>query len=318
MNATVISKELYEAVQKNELKGHIHSVFDNSFNVLDENLQIISFLSPNKPMSPNSIKIKEMISFLYLGLEQGQTLTFFKDFVSIEDTDIVIHYNKALLWDKNPILFQYNSIVRDSIENVFAKLKLMAKFILNKGKREGIVPLLKTLEGKIKYADKIFDDTIILSEKEKFIKDRFLFFIDSYIREDVDELSQNASRVVGYGVGLTPSMDDFLSGIMASRIYLSSYLNLDLNKAYEINEAIIKNIDDKTTLISQEMMKYSSRGEVNEDFRNLMISLLTNRSIEDFQKYLEKVSDFGETSGTDMICGVYIGSLIMLNEYLGG
>jgi len=318
MNATDISKELYKVIQDKEVRGQIHSVFDNSFNVLDENSKLISFLGPNKPMAPYSIRIKEKISFLDLGLEKGQQLTFFKDFVSIGSTDIVIHYNKALLWDSSPILFQDKRLARDSIENVFTKLSLMAEFILNEGKKEGIFPLLKTLKDKIKYIDKLFDDTITLSKKEDFIKDRFLSFMDSYISEDVEKLPQSASKVVGYGIGLTPSMDDFLSGIMASRIYLSSYLNLDLKKAYEINEAIIKNINNKTTLVSQEMMKCSSRGEVNEDFRSLIISLLANRGIDDFYKYLEKVSDFGETSGTDIICGVYIGSLIMLNEYLGG
>lgn len=313
MNATTICNELYKIIQKNQLKGQVHSVFDNSFNVLDENAQLITFLGPNKPMSPNSIKIEEKISFLDLSIKQGQKLTFFKDFVLNEDSKIIIYYDKASLWDKSPILFTDTDLSRESMENVFRKLNSMGTFILREGKKHGIVPLLKTLEGRIKGVELLIDDNIVLSKKEEFIQDRFLSFIDSYSNEDIDEIALRASKIVGYGIGLTPSMDDFLSGIMVSRIYLSSYLNHDIKKAYEINKAIIKHIINKTTLVSQEMMIHSSRGDVNEDLRNLMISLLTNRCSDSFYECLKKVSSFGETSGTDMISGIYIGSCIMLN-----
>lgn len=314
MEATVICSELYKVIQKNQLKGQVHSVFENSFNVLDENAQLITFLSPNKPMSPSSIKVEEKISFLDLPIKQGQKLTFCKDFVLDEDGKIVIYYDKASLWDKSPILFKDASLLRESMENVFRKLDSMGTFILREGKKHGIVPLLKTLEGRIKGVELFIDDNIVLGKKEEFIRERFLSFIDSYKDEDINEISLRASKIIGYGIGLTPSMDDFLSGIMVSRIYLSSYLNQDLEKAYEINKAIIKHITNKTTLVSQEMMIHSSRGDVNEDLRNLMISLLTNRYTDSFNECLKKVSGFGETSGTDMISGIYIGSHILLNN----
>lgn len=313
MDATAICSELYKVIQKNQLNGQVHSVFENSFNVLDENAQLITFLSTNKPMSPNSIKVEEKISFLDLPIKQGQKLTFYKDFVLDEDGEIVIYYNKASLWDKSPILLTDANLLRESMENVFRKLNSMGTFILREGKKHGIVPLLKTLESRIKGVELFINDNIVLTKKEEFIQERFLSFIDSYINEDIEEISLRASKIVGYGIGLTPSMDDFLSGIMISRIYLSSYLNQDIEKAYEINKAIIKHILNKTTLVSQEMMIHSSRGEVNEDLRNLMISLLTNRYADSFYECLKKVSSFGETSGTDMISGIYIGSHILLN-----
>lgn len=311
MNATVICKELYECLQKNQLKGQVHSIFDNSFNVLDESDQLITFLGPSKPMSPNSIKIREKCSFLDSDIRQGQKLTFLKDHVLIEDSGIKIYYEEASLWDKKPLLDV--GLKRESMENVFKKLNKMGDFIAKEGKKDGIVPLLKTLNSRIKGIETLFDNNMPLSKREEFIRERFLSFIDSYIIEDLDDISLKTSNIVGFGIGLTPSMDDFLSGIMVSRVYLSAYLNHDLTKAYEINKSIIKHIKNKTTLVSQEMMIHSSKGEVNEDLRNLMVSFVTDNSIEDFYQNLKKVSDIGETSGTDMISGIYIGSCIMLN-----
>lgn len=313
MIACNICKELYNNIQGNRLKGHIHSVFDNSFNVLDKDNQLISFLGANKPMAPYSIKLTEKISFIDFGLEQGQKLEFYDDFVFIKDNNTVITYDKATLWNKGPLLFTDINMLKDSKKNVFQKLNKMGIFILEDGKKDGIVPLLKTLEGKIKGIELILNNNILLGRREEFIKERFLAFVDSYIKEDIEKISLNSKEIVGFGVGLTPSMDDFLSGIMISRIYLSSYLDYDLKKAFEINKAIIKHIKNKTTLVSEGMLMYSSKGEVNEDVRNLMISLLTNRSTNVFCKHLKKVADFGETSGTDMISGIYIGSCILLN-----
>ncbi|WP_352418786.1 DUF2877 domain-containing protein [Proteiniborus sp.] len=313
MIASNICKDLYESLQRNRLKGQIHSVFDNSFNVIDQDNHLISFLGPNKPMAPRSIKLTEKISFIDLGFEQGQKLEFYDDFVFLKENNIIISFDKALLWNKEPLLFSDIDLAKDSMENVFRKLCLMGTFILEEGKKEGIVPLLKTLEGKIKGIEPILDNNILLSKREEFIRERFLAFIDSYLKENIEEIPLRSKDIIGFGIGLTPSMDDFLSGMMVSRIYLSSYLNHDFKKAIEINKAIVKNIKNKTTLVSEEMLKYSSMGEVNEDVRNLMATFLSNSSTNTFYKYLKKVADFGETSGTDMISGIYIGSQILLN-----
>ncbi len=313
MIASNICREIYIKVQANRLKGQIHSVFHNSCNVLDQNNQLISLLGPNKPMAPHSIKLANNVSFLDLGFKQGQELEFYDGFVLVKNNSTIIAYDKANLWDKEPLLFSNINLIKDSKENVFEKLNKMGTFILEEGKKDGIVPLLKALGGKIKGVELILDDNICFGNKEEFIKERFLRFIDSYINESIDEISLSSKEIVGFGIGLTPSMDDFLSGIMISRIYLSSYLNKNLNKALELNKAIVKYIKNKTTLVSEEMLMFSSKGEGNEDVRNLMVSLLTNKSKDAFYKYLKKVSDFGETSGTDMISGIYIGSCIMLN-----
>lgn len=122
-------------------------------------------------------------------------------------------------------------------------------------------------------------------------------------------------NIIGYGIGLTPSMDDFISGMMISRIYIFYYLEKNLQTAYEFNHAIIKEIDNKTTRISEEMLKYSSLGQGNEYIKDLMISFLGNFPMEDFERNLLRSIEIGETSGTDMLLGIYTGSCILLHEF---
>ncbi|MBZ2175184.1 DUF2877 domain-containing protein [Schnuerera sp. xch1] len=308
MNSLMICNTLYKKILKGGLKGNIHSVFNSSFNVLDQNHQLVSFLNSKKPMSPNSIKIDNDISFLSLGIEPKLELQFFQSFALIEGLNIKITYDKVNFWDKNPVL----TFTKDSKENVFRKLRIMSKLLIENGKTEGILPLLSTLQGKIKGLDLFLNSKTNLNKREKFIKERFLKFLDNYIREDIDNLSLYAKDIVGFGRGLTPAMDDFLCGIMVSRIYLSSYLDHDMERNYKVNRAIVEMIKNKTTIVSEEMLNYSSLGETNEDIRRLMLSFLGEDPFYYFVKNVKNVVKIGETSGTDILSGIYIGSSILL------
>ncbi len=309
MDGLSICNILYEDILKGSLRGKIHSVFNNSFIVQVKGLKLITFLNSKKSMSPNAIKIDNRVSFLDLGFKPKLGINFFRDFALIKALDIEIRYSEAFLWNKNPIL----NFVKGPRKNFITKLNAMGKFLIERGNKNGIFPLLSILQGKIKGLELFRYNDINPHKGEEFISERFLRFIDSYIKEDLNNLSSDARSIVGYGKGLTPSMDDFLSGIMISRLYLSRHLGASIEDSYKINKAIVKEIRGMTTLISEDMLIYSSMGEANEDIRRLMISFLGTASIQRFVEDLENVIRIGETSGTDILSGIYTGAGIMLN-----
>ena len=59
------------------------------------------------------------------------------------------------------------------------------------------------------------------------------------------------------------------------------------------------------------MLKHASLAQANEDIRNLMIALIGISTKENLENILEKVIDYGHSSGTDILCGIYIGSSIL-------
>lgn len=310
MHSLYICQGLYKELLKKDFNGTVHSVFSNSFNVLDENQTLITFLNSKKPMSPNSIKIDTEIYFQLTGIRPGLNVHFTHEFAEINDLRIRINYKDANIWIKKPDL----SFKKDNKENVYIKLNKLGEYLLFNGNKNGIYYLITTLEHSVEGIELFFSDDTTIKSHENFIKDRFISFIDSYIDEDIKSLPYKSREIVGYGIGLTPSMDDFLAGIMVSRIYLSYYLGQSIEDAYKINKAIIREIENKTTIISQEMLKFSSIGETNDNVRNFMVSFLGRFSMNTFVKDLEKVISIGETSGTDMLLGIYIGSCIMLTK----
>lgn len=312
MIADSICTKLYKNIQEKLLSGVVHSVFHSAFNVITTDNEFITFLSCNKPMGPNGIRIYDNSSFLECGIEPGMRIDFYKRYIKIDELGITIDLYNSLKWDARP---DY-SYIKDSLENVILKLDAMRFFLMNSGNRDGILPLLTTLNEKYPDFEILAMKSQILDKSIIFMKERFSDFIEAYLQDDYELISNKAKNVIGYGAGLTPSMDDFLSGLMISRIYLFDYLNKDLNACLEFNKRIIEKIQGKTTRVSEEMLKYSSKGEANEDIRSLMLSLISE-SKDDFILSIKKVAAFGETSGTDIISGIYIGSKILLKS-IGG
>lgn len=311
MECSHICHGLYKRLLVEDFTGIVHSVFNSSFNVLDDNQQLITFLNAKRPMSPNSIKIGENVSYHSLGIKPKQTVYFSREIVEVKDSNIKFFLKELELWEKGPNL----SFRRDNKVNILTKLNRMGEILSKEGKKDGIYPLIGSLENSLEGLEVLFDSNHTTSNRDDFIKQRFIKFIESYIEEDLVKLSKNSVDIIGYGVGLTPSMDDFLSGIMISRIYLSYYLGLKMVYAYKINEAIIKELNNKTTMVSQELLRFSSVGEANDYVKDLMVSFLGISPMKVFIDNLEKVLSIGETSGTDMLLGIYIGSRIILNSF---
>lgn len=111
-----------------------------------------------------------------------------------------------------------------------------------------------------------------------------------------------ASNIVGYGIGLTPSADDFLLGVAAV---------LDFNGEHErkklLSEYIGKHIET-TTEVSGWMLKYG----IGSRYPQIVIDSLANAG-----KGKLRVSDFlehGSTSGIDLLCGLLCGLEIIIRE----
>jgi len=312
MNVECICIHLLKNIRQNNLTGVIHSVFDNALNILTSNSQFITVLSSSKPMSPNAIKLQDDVSFLKLGIKSGMKVSFTDRYAYLEKLNIFLNYGKAKKWSGIPAFPAF----KDSEENVNRKMKIIKDFLMKKGSAEGIIPLLSTLKERVNDFELTLSDNRPLNSGEQFVKERFLDFIEAYIKEQKEQIGDKIIKIIGFGAGLTPSVDDFICGLMISRVYLFNYFNKDFNEAIDFNEQMIKKVDGKTTRVSEEMLKLCAKGEVNENIRSLMLSLTSNTSQDKFEINLDLVASFGETSGTDIICGVYIGSKILFNQYI--
>lgn len=304
MDASHISRDLYDWIHNQEQYGKIHSIFNSSINLINGEGKLIPVIISDKPMSPFSIRLEKGFNFENLNIAIGEKGIFTKE--SFESSNIKISYGKSLIWDNRINLISN----LDTYENMKLKLNLIKEFIENMGNKNGIYNLMQFIPGDI------FDcrEDSITDHSQLFIKDRFINFIEGFRNNDFKMINTFSKKVIGFGPGLTPSMDDFLSGMMIANLYISHYLQLNMKDVYKLNAEIVKDIDNMTTLVSEDMLKSASIGEANEDIRNLMISLIGTNKDQNLCDLLARVISFGHSSGTDILCGIYIGSYVVLND----
>ena len=307
MDASHISKDLYNWIQIKEQLGKVHSIFKSVINILSEDGRFIALVINNKPMSPNSIRLSENMDFTRLDIKIGSKVSFKKYYLSISNMNI--YYKDSQVWDESIKLVDS----KDTYENIKLKLDIIKQFILDKGNRKGIFSLMKYISSDLSQ----FEDSTLENGSHMFIKDRFISFINAFRNYELNIINSYSKKIIGFGPGLTPSMDDFISGLMISNIYIYDFLAINIEKAYRINQEIISDIENRTTRVSEEMLKQSSLGETNEDIRDLMVAIIGNNHKEELEHLMEKVIDYGHSSGTDILCGIYAGIYILIKAYKG-
>lgn len=119
-------------------------------------------------------------------------------------------------------------------------------------------------------------------------------------------LYEGAARLVGMGIGLTPSGDDFLTGLFAAlaaadpahRQWPARERGLWLSRAR-----------GRTTFVAYEMLRHVLGGKVNQALLQLIQALdaRTGASAGQIQLYIKQLLAIGSTSGTDMAAGLAFG-----------
>lgn len=291
------------------LKARVHSIFNNACNLITYQNDFIAILNSDKKIYPMSVVIdgKGNFDFKMLNIAQGMEFILHKERIYNPNTGFCIDVSKAERWNSEPDL-NFNPIPFSDIERNIISLE---KGIDIYGKFSFISTLVTSIDGRhfntnIRHRD-------VLEEKYKFIFERFYEFIDFVIQNDIDEIPYSSKKLIGLGVGLTPSMDDFISGLMMSLVYLSKYYGFAASEAYNLNSQIIREGLKGTTRVSSEMLTFSSLGKGSELVKSLILSLLSETKEYIILQKVKEVTAIGETSGTDTAFGVYVGFKIANN-----
>jgi hypothetical protein len=107
-------------------------------------------------------------------------------------------------------------------------------------------------------------------------------------------------ELIGLGVGLTPSGDDYLVGLLAGLEATDDPVR------HRLATAIAAQADLRTTVIGAEMLRHAAAGAFAERLHDMLIALA--RGSLDLATAVERVMAYGATSGGDTLVGLF-GSL---------
>ena len=294
---------------RSEIHGYVHSVFNRVCNIVTKDDLLIPVISNFVPNTPRSISLdlpmKESIKSL--GLSRGMEIIIKNNVLKTVEEGFSLDLSEAKIWDAKPKFGSEKVEKAQFLKN----LDILLSTFLHEGKFAGIAPVCLDLVENI-ISKPFGDNSIVNNHYSSFILPRILKLIDAYTLGSTELLKAQAKQIVGFGPGLTPSADDFLTGFMVANIYAANYYGQEIEGVMELNRAISEDAEYRTTKVSSEMLHFASVGEVSENTRALMLSLFSDKNEAKLINNIRSVINNGETSGSDLIAGAYIGCILSL------
>lgn len=149
------------------------------------------------------------------------------------------------------------------------------------------------------YRNKFLGDQVEYEQTGRVLSDLLGAFITAL--EMGDNLEENAADLIGVGLGLTPSGDDFLCGFLCVCLSLP-----EQPKAQAWSRRLIACLDAdhlvrRTTVVSASMLEHACCGQAASPYRQFCISLLSES--RRMPASLVDLCNVGATSGRDFATG---------------
>lgn len=254
-------------ILKYRRKAIVHSVYRNTINIT-VNGKLLAIQTADSPISPISlITDLDPNSIGSLSLKAGDKITFTRRKATIVD-----------LAPKQPI----DHPTRHELYKKFTRIITQSQ--------TGGFELIFQMSSNV-------DQDFILSAAETKIHEVHRFCDKNRYPQAAEKLSE----LIGLGVGLTPSGDDFLCGVLAG-LYIQGKEFSEF--AYRLRDNIRKNLH-RTNDISAAFLSCAMDGH----FSHAVNELWNNPSTEQISKMFHEI---GHSSGMDTLCGIYF--LFFLTE----
>ncbi len=266
--AKKVSKQLLELLSPGPYK--IHSKFNNGINLdLGGKLSFIGV--GNKNIPPLGVLLNR-------GLDNG--------FIAIHD-DFFYWDNNLSKLESNEISIDFTNV--DIIDN-------RLKSIPNSIPFENIAMIMEiadkdTMTGFGKRVGDLFNS------KEEFAKD----FYESFNSRNSEDIQRVLKKCIGRGIGLTPSGDDFLQGLL----YINEITPILGDVFIEELRGII-NVGGYTTDISINFYKCAFCKMYSSTLIWLHQAIKLGNPKE-IRRYIYELLELGNTSGADILSGILTG-----------
>ncbi|WP_187373180.1 DUF2877 domain-containing protein [Bacillus rubiinfantis] len=251
--------------------GKVHSVFQSSFNIVIQN-NLVHFGSLGIPLSAFGINIpKSDLELLLNTIQPGNS-------IQLNDTIIKID------------TMNHRFIIKlDMLTEVDLRLNRL-KYNVENIKNSEIVKLMNEI-------DLIRDSGVVQSSKETSLINEII-----HARPGNKRLSKACiEHFFGRGIGLTPSGDDFISGLIMVETSFSSH-------SYwqdELREFLSSHANS-TTDVSCNYFYSLLNGYVSENFKDLLSNLAESVEKAKAKRLVNNILSYGHTSGIDTLLGIQV------------
>ena len=273
-----VSKVLLADITQGELLGKFHSKFKNCVNGIFDNRSFFNICSDKVWINPRSIQITDD-AWHTSGMSHinpGDRCGLVGHVLYIPILSIRIDLGKAPPWEAHLGCCSEDGST-DRMLRHFETMKL-----LHRNRRESIIyPLC-------------FKETL---------KERILCLKDAVTTGPESSIEKAITSLVGFGPGLTPTGDDFLTGIMAI-LHMMEKMGYPHRAGNRILNYIARSCLDKTTIFSEQMLLDGASGHFAFPIAKLVKDLMTQDNEERLKSSVNDLLSAGASSGYDVLSGM--------------
>ena len=292
--AEAISAQLFELLPQQPEPAAVHSVFRTSANLLYHG-QLVTLLDDTRPLYPCAVRLGGPLP----ALTAGEPVLLCRERILFPRSGTTVMLDRAQVTSLS--LLSPPSTLQQPHP---AAAEALRETILTRGKPEGFAPLLTMLEAS---PSPLPDNPYV-----RYAADRIPALFAALRQRDAEAAGEAAYSIAGCGIGLTPSADDFLCGVMAS-VLASAIARGEPNKWLPITAAMAERAAPRTNLISAAFLRQAACGQLSSDVLTLIRTLYSSVLSLRLPSAAMNVIAFGETSGTDILTGIYFGQKIYPN-----
>jgi hypothetical protein len=306
-----LSRAILDCLVLPERLGVVHSAFDRATNILlDHSSRIIALTFASSGGLPYAFMLAESspVSFISRGVTAGQKVSIEAGAcLVIEGTQDRYDFSSATIWE--PAM---GKLTDPADQQAFRELLgWAAGYVYARANLAGLAPLLKdprqVLRGTLE-----LENTPDLRLAKLALPDVTGLLI-ALEQEDATMLSAAAARLIGYGIGGTPSGDDLLVGLLAA------LTRSNTSQAEQMRLLLTTCVDgqlhaDATSLLSLTVLRHALAGEFSEKIHDVTRLLMHPDNLDSLEVGLQRLLLHGATSGSEMLLGVCLGFLLLQND----
>lgn len=286
-----------------EVRGEIHSVFQNALNIKTSGGQLISILSRSRQDGPNTVvtDLPRGMDFITLGLRTGMPVRLGERQVDLGEGAVCLHMERAQRWW--PRLA--GGLDRLDLDRLDRNLQNLREMISHMDDQPGLGRLLPRAQDMAAGRWEWLEEEGLEDLSRRAVRG-IQHLLEGTLQRDERRLQKGLDDLLGLGTGLTPSGDDLLLGFLGTlRVVSRRVGGPELESLLETISPQIVQMRQKTTFVSGNLLSYACAGRLSATILAVIRALL----FEDPALVRQKTSlllQHGATSGAEILFGILL------------
>ena len=292
LNATIIADDLAVFLGNSGNQSvRVHSVFTHALNLLVGDDELITLVDYDD-VTPMGLVVDEETDFTNLVSIGDEVVIDSSRFFSA-DGALMINLAGARVWQSAP---PQDASLRDNAE--IAQVRAQLSGWLERQPSMGLLPLMPRLVNQEYLLNQPYEDIYC-----RFIANDLHAFNKAILEDNWQTALKQTEKLIGFGMGSTPSCDDFLAAYLAVFSYTDQLLPDRYPWIKQFNQAVSNRAISSTTTISLNMLRHAAFGKLDKSSKQLVETCLFIIK-EDLFTTAARVLEHGASSGGDFLLGL--------------